>query len=239
MAARVLLVIALLLIVSVVVIAIFARSREDATAVASATPTARASASQSSSPNATPSPSPAASATSNPTASPSPTTTFVGTPYVNVTWSYSLVLPPPYRHSDLLSFKSVPPDPQQPKASDAFTARTPEDERATSNPCETSCPAWNYVVTVEVWTNAGSMTPREWVDSGHAGFFAGQKLEDTTMSGRPAVRVTTAEGRPFKWLVAKDGRMYVLDELVNDQMPIPPGASRDKLDAIVASFTFL
>jgi len=143
------------------------------------------------------------------------------------------------RHSDLLSFKSIPPEPQQPKASDAFTARTLEDERATSSPCETSCPAWNYVVTVEVWTNAGSMSPREWVDSGHAGFFAGQKVEDTTISGRPAVRVTSAEGRPFKWLVAKEGRMYVLDEIVNDQMPVPPGASRDKLDAIVASFNFL
>ena len=165
--------------------------------------------------------------------------TFAGTPYLNVTWQYSLVLPPPYRHSDLLSFKSIPPDPQQPKASDAFTARTLEDERATSSPCETSCPARNYVVTVGVWTNAGSMSPRDWVDSGRAGFFAGQKVEDTTISGRPAVRVTSAEGRPFKWLVAKDGRMYVLDEMVNDQMPVPLGATRDKLDAIVASFNFL
>ena len=42
-----------------------------------------------------------------------------------------------------------------------------------------------------------------------------------------------------EWVVAKDGRMYVLAELVNDQMPIPPGANRDKLDAIVASFTFV
>ena len=223
MAARVLLVIALLLIVAVAVVAIFARSRQDTTGSASPTP----------SPTATATPSP------SPTASASATATFAGTPYVNTRWQYSLVLPPPYRHSDLLSFKSIPPEPQQPKASDAFTARTLEDERATSSPCETSCPAWNYVVTVEVWTNAGSMSPREWVDSGHAGFFAGQKVEDTTISGRPAVRVTSAEGRPFKWLVAKEGRMYVLDEIVNDQMPVPPGASRDKLDAIVASFNFL
>ena len=191
------------------------------------------------SPSPTSTPSPSLSPSSTPTASASATATFAGTLYVNTTWQYSLVLPPPYRHSTLLSFKSIPPEPQQPKASDAFTARTLEDERATSSPCETSCPAWNYVVTVEVWTNAGSMSPREWVDSGHAGFFAGQKVEDTTISGRPAVRVTSAEGRPFKWLVAKEGRMYVLDEMVNDQMPVPPGASRDKLDAIVASFNFL
>ncbi|HTD63378.1 MAG TPA: hypothetical protein VK732_01435 [Verrucomicrobiae bacterium] len=229
MAARVLLVTALLLIVAVAVFAIFARSRQDTTGLASPTPTATATATAS--PTATPSP------TLRPSSS--PTAIFVGTPYVNATWQYSLVLPPPYRHSDLLSFKSVPPDPQQPKASDAFTARTLEDERATSSPCETSCPAWNYVVTVEVWTNAGSMSPREWVDSGHAGFFAGQKVEDTTISGRPGVRVTSAEGRPFKWLVAKEGRMYVLDVMVNDQMPVPPGATRDKLDAIVASFNFL
>ena len=237
MAARVLLVIALLLIVAVAVVAIFARSRQDTTGSASPTPSPTATATPSPSPTSTPSPTLRPS--SSPTASASATATFAGTPYVNTTWQYSLVLPPPYRHSDLLSFKSIPPEPQQPKASDAFTARTVEDERATSSPCETSCPAWNYVVTVEVWTNAGSMSPREWVDSGHAGFFAGQKVEDTTISGRPAVRVTSAEGRPFKWLVAKEGRMYVLDEMVNDQMPVPPGASRDKLDAIVASFNFL
>jgi len=236
-AARVLLVIALLLIVAVAVVAIFARSRQDTTGSASPTPSPTATATPSPSPTSTPSPTLRPS--SSPTASASATATFAGTPYVNTTWQYSLVLPPPYRHSDLLSFKSIPPEPQQPKASDAFTARTLEDERATSSPCETSCPAWNYVVTVEVWTNAGSMSPREWVDSGHAGFFAGQKVEDTTISGRPAVRVTSAEGRPFKWLVAKEGRMYVLDEMVNDQMPVPPGASRDKLDAIVASFNFL
>ena len=237
MAARVLLVIALLLIVAVAVVAIFARSRQDTTGSASPTPSPTATATPSPSPTSTPSPTLRPS--SSPTASASATATFAGTPYVNTTWQYSLVLPPPYRHSDLLSFKSIPPEPQQPKASNAFTARTLEDERATSSPCETSCPAWNYVVTVEVWTNAGSMSPREWVDSGHAGFFAGQKVEDTTISGRPAVRVTSAEGRPFKWLVAKEGRMYVLDEIVNDQMPVPPGASRDKLDAIVASFNFL
>ena len=237
MAARVLLVIALLLIVAVAVVAIFARSRQDTTGSASPTPSPMATATPSPSPTSTPSPS--LSPSSTPTASASATATFAGTLYVNTTWQYSLVLPPPYRHSTLLSFKSIPPEPQQPKASDAFTARTLEDERATSSPCETSCPAWNYVVTVEVWTNAGSMSPREWVDSGHAGFFAGQKVEDTTISGRPAVRVTSAEGRPFKWLVAKEGRMYVLDEMVNDQMPVPPGASRDKLDAIVASFNFL
>jgi len=236
-AARVLLVIALLLIVAVAVVAIFARSRQDTTGSASPTPSPMATATPSPSPTSTPSPS--LSPSSTPTASASATATFAGTLYVNTTWQYSLVLPPPYRHSTLLSFKSIPPEPQQPKASDAFTARTLEDERATSSPCETSCPAWNYVVTVEVWTNAGSMSPREWVDSGHAGFFAGQKVEDTTISGRPAVRVTSAEGRPFKWLVAKEGRMYVLDEMVNDQMPVPPGASRDKLDAIVASFNFL
>ena len=237
MAARVLLVIALLLIVAVAVVAIFARSRQDTTGLASPIPSPTATATPSPSPTSTPSPTLRPS--SSPTASASATATFAGTLYVNTTWQYSLVLPPPYRHSDLLSFKSIPPEPQQPKASDAFTARTVEDERATSSPCETSCPAWNYVVTVEVWTNAGSMSPREWVDSGHAGFFAGQKVEDTTISGRPAVRVTSAEGRPFKWLVAKEGRMYVLDEIVNDQMPVPPGASRDRLDAIVASFNFL
>ena len=42
-----------------------------------------------------------------------------------------------------------------------------------------------------------------------------------------------------EWLVAKDGRMFVLAEMVSDQLPVPPDANRDKLDAIVASFMFV
>ena len=205
--------------------------REPGPALASPSPTPTSTA------TATPSPTPTvAIATASPSASPSPST--AATRYVNAAWGYSLVLPAPYRHSELLSFPSPPVDPAQPKGADVFTARTPEDEKATSNPCETSCPAWNYVLSIDVWTNAGSLTPREWVESGRTGSFLGQQTLDTTISGRPAVRISGPDLPPFKWVVAKGGRMYVLQEMVNDQMPVAPGATREKLDAIAASFAF-
>src|SRR5207248_4054023 len=104
-------------------------------------------------PRPTSTPSPALSPASSPTTSASATATFVGAPYVNTTWQYSLVLPPPYRHSDILSFKSPPPDPGQPKGSDVFTPRTPQDEAALTSNCETDCEISNYVARVEVWTD--------------------------------------------------------------------------------------
>ena len=163
------------------------------------------------------------------------------TQYTNSTWGYALTLPSPYRHSDLLSFKSPPPDPGQPKGSDVFTARTVDDEAANSTPCETGCPAWSYVAVVEVSTDAGSMTPRQWYDSGRVGFNSGEQVEDTTVSGRPALKITNGARYVVEYIVAKDGRMYVIGyrPRIFDRYPPPPGASNEKLDAILASFTFV
>ena len=226
MAARVLLVIALLLIVAVAVVAIFARSRQDTTGLASPTPT----------PSATATPSPTLSPSSSPTTSSSATATFVGAPYVNTTWQYSLVLPPPYRHSDVLSFKSPPPDPGQPKGSDAFTPRTPQNEGSLTSDCETDCEIWNYVARVEVWTDAGAMTAREWATSKRFGHASGEQVVDVTVDGHPAVKVTNGTRGPVAYVVANAGRMYVLSYKISDLFPVPPAASKEKLEAILASF---
>ena len=163
------------------------------------------------------------------------------TQYTNSTWAYALTLPSPYRHSDLLSFKSPPPDPGQPKGSDVFTARTVDDEAANSSPCESGCPAWSYVAVVEVSTDAGSMTPRQWYDSGRVGFNSGEQVENTTVSGRPALKITNGARYVVEYIVAKDGRMYVIGyrPRIFDRYPPPAGASNEKVDAILASFTFL
>ncbi len=230
MAARILLVLALLLIVAVAVVAIFARSRQDTTGLASPTPTATATASPS--PSLTPTPSPTLSPSSSPTA------TFVGIPYVSATWQYSLVLPPPYRRSDILSFKSPPPDPGQPKGSDAFTPRTPQDEASLTSNCETDCEIWNYVARVEVWTDAGAMTAREWATSNRFGHASGEQIVDVTVDGHPAVKVTNGTRGPVAYVVANAGRMYVLSYKISDLFPVPPGGSKEKLEAILASFKF-
>ena len=236
MAARILLVLALLLIVAVAVVAIFARSRQDTTGLASPTPTATATATPNPSPTSTPSPT--LSPSSSPTTSASATATFVGAPYVNTTWQYSLVLPPPYRHSDILSFKSPPPDPGQPKGSDAFTPRTPQDEASLTSNCETDCEIWNYVARVEVWTDVGAMTAREWATSNRFGHASGEQIVDVTVDGHPAVKVTNGTRGPVAYVVANAGRMYVLSYKISDLFPVPPGGSKEKLEAILASFKF-
>jgi hypothetical protein len=159
--------------------------------------------------------------------------------YTNTTWGYALTLPAPYRHSDLLSFKSQPPDPQQPKGSDVFTARTVDDETANASPCQTGCPAWSYVAVVEVSTDAGSMTPRQWYESGRVGFSSGEQVEDTTLSGRPAVKITNGARYVVEYIVANAGRMYLVGSRprIFDSYPPPAGASNEKLAAILASFT--
>ena len=199
----------------------------------------------------TPTPSPTAVATASPAASPSvsappaasPSATATAAPnYANVAWGYTLALPPPYRHSDALSFKSPPPDAGEPKGSDAFTARTLQDEAAVNKNCETACEIWNYVAEVEVWTNAGTMTARQWADDpNRAGWSASQRVEDFTLNGRPAARTINGTRGPLTYVVASGGRMYVLSYKVYPfpDFSVPTGATRDKLEAIMNSFVIV
>jgi len=137
-----------------------------------------------------------------------------------------------------LSFKSPPPDPGQPKGSDAFTPRTPQDEASLTSNCETDCEIWNYVARVEVWTDVGAMTAREWATSNRFGHASGEQIVDVTVDGHPAVKVTNGTRGPVAYVVANAGRMYVLSYKISDLFPVPPGGSKEKLEAILASFKF-
>jgi len=137
-----------------------------------------------------------------------------------------------------LSFKSPPPDPGQPKGSDAFTPRTPQDEASLTSNCETDCEIWNYVARVEVWTDAGAMTAREWATSNRFGHASGEQIVDVTVDGHPAAKVTNGTRGPVAYVVANAGRMYVLSYKISDLFPVPPGGSKEKLEAILASFKF-
>ena len=182
-------------------------------AVASSTATA----------TATPAPSAA-------TPSPSPTT-FV---YVNRTYGFSVTLPAPYRKSARLSGSSTT---SGPVAFDGFTARTVEDETPLPGACDATCPLHNYVASVEVSTGV-SQTPREWYTARASA--AGQRIDDVTVDGRPAIRVTNgAEIYVPVQLIVKDGdRMFRIGYQITRD-PVPAGASHDKLDQILASFKFV
>lgn len=178
-------------------------------------------------PSATSTPSPAAS-TSTP---PSPS----GSVYANQTYKFSLTLPEPYRRSTRLSLTNS--GRQDPAAADSFTPRTEVDEAPlASKICDTTCAVRNYVAFVEISTGV-SQTPRQWYTSRASA--AGQRIDDVTVDGRTAIRVTNgAEMYVPVQLIVKDGdRMFRVGYQITPD-PVPAGASKDKLEQILASFRF-
>ena len=206
-----------LLTVLVIVVLLQVRSQPSPVAVAPS-PTAAA----------TPVPSPSASATPSPSPS--------GILYVNETYKFSVSLPPPYRKSARLSATSTTSSTPG-IAFDGFTARTMEDEAPLPGACDVTCALHSYTVFVEIQSGV-SDTPRHWYTS-HAGAL-GQQIDDVTVDGRPAIRVINgAEIYVPVQLIVKDGdRMFRIGYMITRE-PVPAGASREKLEQILASFKFL
>ena len=155
--------------------------------------------------------------------------------YVDQTYKFSVALPDPYRSSARLSIGST--GGQRPAATDAFTARTEQDEAASIRPCETACPVWNYVAVVHVFTGTGAQTPREFYDA--FSYSQGQILADITVDGHQALKVTNAPSYPIEMLIKDGDRMFMLGYSIYEDFDVPAGASREKLDQILASFTFV
>ncbi len=182
-----------------------------------------------------------ASAPASPTSTPAPS---VATPspspsgilFVNQTYKFSVILPPPYRKSARLSATSTTSSTPG-IAFDGFTARTVEDEAPLPGACDVTCPLHDYTVFIEIQSGV-SDTPRHWYTS-HAGAL-GQQIDDLTVDGRPAIRVINgAEIYVPLQLIVKDGdRMFRIGYMVTRE-PVPAGASQEKLDQILASFRFL
>lgn len=215
-------VVAILVLVALLTVAFLVpvRSEQPAAASASATPAAARPAATA----APTSPGPA-------TPVPSPTPNFV-----DRTYGFSLVLPEPYRKSERLSLASTGSD--RPAATYAFTARSVEDEAALAGQrCETACPIWNYVAVVEVHTRVGTQSPRDWYTA--FGGATGERIEELTVDGRPAVKVTNGAPYPAQ-LIVKDGDQILrVGYEVYDLQAAPPGASKDKLERILGSFRFV
>ncbi|MDQ6858736.1 MAG: hypothetical protein M3Z65_07060 [Chloroflexota bacterium] len=172
-------------------------------------------------------------------ASPTPTPTQTGT-YVNATYKYSLTLPLPYRQSARLSVSNTGgQNPAAVVALDAFTARSESDEAGLpAQICDASCPLRSYVAEVEIYTGV-SQTPRQWYTS-HGGQ-SGERIDDVTIDGRTAIRVTN--GAPAYMpvqVILKDGdRILHIAYEIWPNTPVPTGGTAAKLDQILASFRFL
>jgi hypothetical protein len=152
--------------------------------------------------------------------------------YVNQTYKFSVILPPPYRKSARLSATSNTPG----SAFDGFTARTVEDEAPLPGACDVTCPLYQYTVFVDIQSGV-SDAPRHWYTS-HASAL-GQQIDDVTVDGRPAIRVINGAEiyTPLQFVVKDGDRMFRIGYMVT-RAPVPAGASQGKLDQIVASFTF-
>ncbi|HEV2251013.1 MAG TPA: hypothetical protein VGT60_10965 [Candidatus Limnocylindria bacterium] len=196
------------------------------TALASPTPSATAA--------GTPTPT-AAVVTPAPSPTPDPTPTRM---YVNTTWKFSVVLPDPYRRSARLSIANS--GGSRPAAADAFTARTEAAEAALADQrCETACAIWNYAAVIDVFTGTGARSPRDFYNA--FSYSRDQQLEDITVDGHVALKVTNAPSYPVEYLIKDGDRMFMLGYTIYQPgtFDVPPGASKAKLDAILGSFTFV
>jgi hypothetical protein len=201
--------------------------RPTGTAVASPTPTATVTPAATLTITSTP------AATQAPSPPPSPAPTAV---YANSTYKFSVTLPAPYRKS----LRAVIGDPTPQRYRDAFTARTDADEASIdTSGCHTTCPLWQYVAYVIVNTGTGSQTPRQYYAA--QGGSASQVIEDTLVDGRTAISVTSGVPFPMQFIIKDGDRIVVVAYQLyppENGMAVPAGATKEKLDSILASFKF-
>ena len=167
-------------------------------------------------------------------ASPTPSATARATPDPSRVYQsdlgYSLELVPGWRRSDLLSLRA--PGSGFLVGHDLFTRRTPDDEKANVGG-ETGGPAWFWALTIEVDKNRDGLGLREWVAEGHVGFGSGQRVEDATLDGRPALNVTGGARGDVNYLVARGDDVFSIR--YSTQGDPPAGATKADLDLMVAS----
>jgi hypothetical protein len=159
--------------------------------------------------------------------------------YVNSTYKFGLTLPDPYRKSVRAEIFPVTGG-QRPAILEAFSARTDAEEAVIGNEgCHTACPLWNYAAYVIVNTGTGSETPRQYYAS--QGGKVGQIIEDAIIGGRAAIQVTNGVPYPMQFIVKDGERIFVIAYQLYPEangISVPVGASKEKLEQIIASFRF-
>jgi hypothetical protein len=157
------------------------------------------------------------------------------TAYSNSRYKFSLSLPSPYRNSERLRLSSTG---GQPDGQEVFTARTDADEATVAGTgCETACPIWDHVAVVQIYTGAGSDTPRDWYTK--SGGATGETIETTTVDGRSAVKIRNGATYPLQYVVKDGDRMF----RIAAQYYSPPDMAASllvfKIEQILASFRFI
>jgi hypothetical protein len=170
-----------------------------------------------------------------PSASSGPT----GPSYVNSSYKFGLTLPDPYQKS-IRAQTFTADGGQRPAIQEAYSARTDAEEAAIGNVgCHTACPLWNYTAYVTVNTGTGSETPRQYYAS--QGGRVGQLIEDAIIGGRAAIQVTNGVPYPMQFIVKDGDRIFVIAYQIYPEangISVPVGASKEKLEEIIASFRF-
>jgi hypothetical protein len=156
--------------------------------------------------------------------------------YSNSLYKFSLSLPAPYRNSERLRLTSTG---GRPDGQEAFTARTDADEATVAGTgCQTACPIWDHVAVVQIYLGAGTDTPRAWYT--RFGGAVGETIEETTVDGRPAVKIRNGVPYPLQYIIKEDDRMFRVAMQYYSQSPDMAGSVLlFKLDQILTSFRFM
>jgi len=181
-----------------------------------------------SSATATPSGTPTLTAQPTPTPSPSPSPASVR--YVSAELGYSIEPMSPWRRSVCTSGSFT----QQGSffANDVFVPVSVRDETGTDTGVAYA------TVRVAVEDNPQKLTPRQWAEQGKTvGSTAGERIEDVTFAGRPAVKKSLATSPLATYFVANGTRMYVV--VPQPGATAPDGATQQAMVTLVESFRFL
>jgi hypothetical protein len=181
-----------------------------------------------------------ASPSSRPTTA-APTNTPSATPrgqWANTSYGYTVVLPEPYHVSERLTREFA--GSRHPAARDVFTVLSAAEENTAmqGQDCEVGCPALNGAAVILIYTDAGSMTPRQWHEAGNTPGSPGQ-LSDVTIEGRPALKIEPSGKYNVMYVVADGkGRMFHLAYEFFHIADAPSGATIAKVEQIFASLAF-
>jgi hypothetical protein len=181
-----------------------------------------------------------ASPSSQPTTA-APTNTPSATPrgqWANTKYGYTVVLPDPYHVSERLTREFA--GSRHPAARDVFTvlSAAQENEGMQGQDCEAGCAALNGAAVILIYTDAGSMTPRQWHEGGNTPGSPG-RLSDVTIGGRPALKIEPSGKYNVMYVVADGkGRMFHLAYEFFHIADAPSGATIAKVEQIFTSLAF-
>jgi hypothetical protein len=157
--------------------------------------------------------------------------------WANTKYACTVMLPEPYHVSAVLTreFGGA-----HPAARDVFTVLSPAEEDAAmrGQDCEVGCSALNGAAVIVIYTDAASMTPRQWFEAGNTPGSPGT-LTDVTIGGRPALKIEPSGKYNAMYAVADGkGRMFELAYEFFHVATAPPGATIAKVEQLFASFHF-